>query len=167
MKTCTGHVRNGVGPSCDCSSLAVVLVSLPIFNFRLVVLDKRWYLDGSMLESLKQICWEVLPSPSDPLILFTWSLSTDAYCILLSLICWKEWFLERLWVTFRTLVWTLGRGSFSFNFFFSVPLFCSLWWIISCAVKGNKNARLINLGTLNMRMSFRLYLFCYVYDNSF
>lgn len=125
LRTCTSLVRNGIVPYVAVLHWLWFQSLVPIFNFRLVVLDKRWSLNGSMLESLKQMCWEVFPSPCAPLILFTWSPSTDAYCKLLSHICWKEWFLERLWVTFRALVWTLGRGNFSFNFsslfLFSVP----------------------------------------------
>lgn len=96
LKTCTSHVRNGIVPHVTVLHWLWFQSLVPVFNFRLVVLDKRIFLDGSMLEFLKQVCWEVFLYPLAPLILFTWSPSVDAYCILLSHICWKEWFLERL-----------------------------------------------------------------------
>lgn len=129
LKTCTSHVRKGIVPHVTVLVWLWFQSHVTIFNFRLVVLDKRWYLDESILESLKQMYWEVFPSPNAPLILFIWSPSTDAYCILLSHICWKEWFLETLWVTFRTLDWTLSE-AISPLIFSPVPLLCSLWWLI-------------------------------------
>lgn len=96
LKTCTSHIRNGIVPHVTVLHWLWFQSLVPVFNFRLVVLDKRLFLDGSVLEFLNQVCWEVFLSPQAPLILFTWSPSVDAYCILLSHICWKEWFLERL-----------------------------------------------------------------------
>lgn len=93
LKSCASHVRNGIVPHVSVLHWLWFHSLVPIFNFRLEVLDKRWCLDGSLLESLKQICWEVLPSPNALLILFASSPSTDDYCILLSHISWKELFL--------------------------------------------------------------------------
>lgn len=75
LKTCTSHVRNGIVPHVTVLHWLWFQSLVPIFTFRLVVLDKRWSLDGSMLESLKQMCWEVFPSSHALLILFTGSLS--------------------------------------------------------------------------------------------